>query len=99
MDLRKLIKDRGPELLLKILMTYQTLIYFTLFLSVTCFITYLFVPYGTFFSGELFGIAMICLFIFLMLFSTLLSCIPPEVIEELKRQIEQELEERRKKKR
>jgi predicted DNA-binding transcriptional regulator len=30
--------------------------------------------------------------------TTLLSCVPPEVIEELKKQIEEELEERKNKK-
>jgi hypothetical protein len=94
MDLRRLINKNGPEPLMKIMMTFQTLIYFTLFMSITCFITYLFVPFGTFFSGELLGIFMICAFIFLMLLTTLLSCVPPEVIEELKK----ELEERNKKK-
>ena len=98
MDLRRLINKNGPEPLMKIMMTFQTLIYFTLFMSITCFITYLFVPFGTFFSGELFGIFMICTFIFIVLLTTLLSCVPPEVIEELKKQIEEELEEQKKKK-
>ena len=98
MDLRRLINKNGPEPLMKIMMTFQTLIYFTLFMSITCFITYLFVPFGTFFSVELFGIFMICTFIFIVLLTTLLSCVPPEVIEELKKQIEEELEERKKKK-
>ena len=98
MDIKKFINDNGPEPLLKIIFTFQTLIYFTLSVGLSCFFGYLFAPAGTFFAGELFGISMISLFIFVVLISTLISCVPPEVIDEIKKQIREEMEKEEKEK-
>jgi uncharacterized membrane protein len=98
MDIKKFINVNGPEPLLKIIFTFQTLIYFTLSVGVCCFFGYLFAPAGTFFAGELFGVSMISLFIFVVLISTILSCVPTEVIEELKKQIREEMEKEEKEK-
>ena len=85
--------DMGP--IIKIVLTFEMVMLFSLIVAISSFIGFLFVPVGSFIAGELYGISLFASFIFIVMFGTLLSCVPPEVIEELKRQIEEEIEKKK----
>ena len=99
MDLKNLIKKNDPEPIMKLLFLVQGLAYFTLICGITGFFGWLlFLGSNLFIAGEFLGMSLICALIFIWILNTIVSMVPPEIIEDLKEQIREELEQKKEEK-
>ena len=92
LNFNELRNNNDPGTLIKIVIMFEIVMIFALIVAVFSFTWGLFVPVGSFIAGELYGISMFAAMIFMIMFGTILSCIPPEMIDEIKRQIREEIE-------
>ena len=100
MDLKDFINKNDPEPNLKLLFLVEGLAYFTLIGGIFGFVGWLlFMGTNLFVAGEFFGICLICVMMFFWILNTLVSLIPPDMIDDLKEQIREELERKKEEKR
>ncbi len=92
LNFNELRNNNDPGPLIKIVIMFEIVMMFALMVAVFSFIEGLFVPAGSFIAGELYGISLFATMIFMIMFGTILSCISPEMIDEIKRQIQEEIE-------
>ena len=97
MDLRDIIDKNDPGPIMKIMNFVQGLAYFTLFTSISSFFGWIWCMIGpnAFLCGEFFGIFLISSLIFIWLFNVLLSIIPPELIDQIYKDIEEEIKRKK----
>lgn len=100
MDLKDFINKNDPEPNLKLLFLVEGLAYFTLIGGIFGFAGWLlFMNINVFVAGEFLGISIICAMLFIWIINTLVSMIPPDMIEDLKEQIREEIERKKEEKR